>query len=223
MMDKLIEYCQARYAEEIEYKFSLSNIICWLLFLVALHSFYKIKLETLIQAIKELSLKEIFDTGNGILLNAPLSQILIAIAFAAFTSAACKKLSGFLFYLFSLKSDFTQLIIEITFKFLKNKNTETKKFLAENAREKLSTNQRKLKRLNSLSEICLCISISSFIGLKLNPINCITATAGILVFLYLSWKSFQLFIEEILPYFTAIKYSEDELTELMSAFEDSIK
>lgn len=220
-MDKLIEYCQARYNDELEYRLSLSNILCWMLFIISLHSFYNLKISTLICGFNEINIKLVTDLEAGIFPMLTISQLILSLLFVTATVWLSRKLSEGLFYLFCLKSDFGQLIIEITLSFMQKDIQVSKNILEDKARPTLEKNQKKLKRTKSISEIALAISACSLVGFEFNIINIGTALTGLAFFIIVTWRSFHFFIEEILPYFVAVNYSTGQLTELKSSFNSS--
>lgn len=220
-MDKLIEYCQARYNAELEYKFSLSNIICWALFIITLHSFYQLKIPTLIHGINTINMKLVTDLDTGILPTITISQLILSFLFVATITWLSRKFSEGLFYLFCLKSDFGQLIIDITLTFMKKDISISNSDLENKALPTLEKNQKKLKQTKSISEITLAISACSLSGLEFNLTNIGTALAGLIIFAIITWRSFHFFIEEVLPYFVAVNYSTGKLTELKSSFSSS--
>lgn len=220
-MEKLIEYCQTQYKIELDYKPTLANIFCWILFIISLHIAYTAKLPVFISGLNTIKLKLILDVIDGIIPNISITQPLISFIFVAGTMWTSRKLSEGLFFLFCLKSDFKKLIIDMTIIFLKQEMKSFKKTLGTQAKEKINTNKKRMKKTRSLAEVFLAGGACSLISLNFNIYNLLTAATGIIIFIAITWRSFHYFITDILPYSVAIQYSSDQLTDLEQTFNNS--
>lgn len=213
-MEKLIEYCQTRYNEELNYKLSLINIICWLLFVITIHAYYEKDTKLFLEIIKQTTIISIVDLESGIFSEFTIFQLIISLLCVLLTTWTSKNLSTGLFYIFCLKSDFTDLIIKISLEFINSKKTA----LAIHALPKLKENKKKIERMKSLSEISLAVTICGVIGFEFHPLNIATSLASFFIFIAITWMTFHKFIEEVLPYSVAANYSKGQLTEIMDSF-----
>lgn len=214
-MEKFLEFCQSRYQDELEQRLTLSNIICWGIFILSWHSFYKLKSPSLICALNQINVKYITDLDAGIIPMLTMSELAISIVFTAVIVWLSKKISAGLFYLFTLKGDFGKLITDITKEF--NSNTSPD-LLERNALPHLEKNQKKLRRSRSVSTIALALSACALLNLSFNLENFTIASLGFLFFIINTWRSFHFFIEEVLPYFIAVKYTAGELSDILESY-----
>ncbi|PRB80541.1 hypothetical protein [Pseudomonas sp. MYb185] len=217
-MEKFLEFCQSRYQDELEQRLTLSNIICWGIFILSWHSLYKLKSPSLICALNQINVKYITDLDAGIIPMLTISELAISILFTASILWLSKKISAGLFYLFTLKGDFGKLIIDITNKF--NSNTSPD-LLEKNALPHLEKNQKKLRRSRSLSTIALALSACALLNLSFNLENLTLTFLGLLFFIVNTWRSFHFFIEEVLPYFIAAKYTTGEISDIYDSYNAS--
>lgn len=220
-MDKLIEFCQERYSEEIDHKLSLANIATWSTYITSTHIFYELHNKSIIDGLSNIKLKSFLDFSDGIIPSMTLTQLISSIIFILLISWCTKKLSSFLFYLFCLKEDFQSLIIDITLNLIPKEGKLDKVQLERNAKSAIDLGKRKLKRQNTYGEIFLAISGCSLLGLEFNSINISVSLISLTLFVITTWKSFHVFIECILPYDVAIRFSHGELTEFGQSFKEN--
>lgn len=218
-MDKLIEYCQARYQEEVGFKFSLANIFAWLFFVTAIYIKFELGEEVIITGLNSIKVKLLMDLSEGVIPSLTMMQLIGSIAFVIVTAWLAREVAEGLFYLFCLKSDFQKLIVEMTILYSQHKdNGVAKKELGISAKTELEKNQRNLKRSRALAEIFLAMACCCIILFKLNFGNISLSLGGFAIFVVLTWRSFHYFISDILPYFVAVRYSADQLTLIKDSF-----
>ncbi|NNA66416.1 hypothetical protein [Pseudomonas gessardii] len=221
-MDKLIEYCQARYQEEVGFKFGLANIFAWFFFVTAIYVRYELNGDSAIAGFNGVKVKSLIDLSEGVIPSLTMMQLMISIAFVLVVVWLARKLGEGLFYLFCLKSDFQKLIVDMTILYSQHKdNVAAKKDLGISAKTELEKNQQKLKRSRVLAEMflamaCCCISVFRF-----DFFNVSLVIGCFMVFLVFIWRSFHYFISDVLPYFVAIRYSADQLTLIQDSFSAS--
>jgi hypothetical protein len=218
-MDKLLEYCQLLYEKELGYAISLANVITWLIFVVSVHVFYELNISSLYSGLNIVRLGSLFDLSDGVFAQITILQVTASLAFVAAVAWLTREISEGLFYLFTLKSDFGQLIIEITLKYISKNTFEKKDELEKAASARLELSQKRFRKYKNLAEISLAFALSSFVGLEFNLANAAIALVAMLLFLLVTWRSFHVFIEDILPYFVAINYSKNKLTDIRDAFD----
>lgn len=127
------------------------------------------------------------------------------------------------FYLFTLKSDFQLLVIEMTIIFHEHRHDELRRrALGLGAKVEIERNQKRIRRIRSLAELFLIVSLATVSVLPFSWINVGVALAGFIMFVVVTWSSFHFFIESLLPYFVAIKYSAGELTDIRTSFSDTL-
>lgn len=223
-MDKLLEYCKARYDEEVGFKFGLANIFSWLFFVICTRISSGESDQNLMSGLSAIKVKDILDMTDGVIPSITSLELLYSIGFVLILSWLAREMSEGLFYCFTLKSDFQLLIIEITIVLHSRAADEAKrKALGLGAKTEMERNQKKLRRKRCLAEMALSIGISTAIMLPLAGINIIAVAAGIIGFVILTWSSFHYFISDILPYQVAIKYSTGELTQIRDSYTSSQK
>ncbi|VVM63392.1 hypothetical protein PS645_01385 [Pseudomonas fluorescens] len=223
-MDKLIEYCKARYDEELGFKFGLANIFSWLFFVVCVRIGVDGTGLNIVNGLANVKLKAIIDMSDGAIPSLTMLQVLYSIAFVVLVIWISRKLSEGLFYMFTLKSDFQLLIIEMTIIFHEHKNDDLRKrALGLGAKVEIERNQKRIRRVRSLAELFLIISLATVLILPFSWINTGVVLVGVIVFIVITWSSFHFFIESLLPYFVAVKYSAGELTDIRTSFSDTLQ
>ena len=224
-MENLIEYCKDRYEEELEYRPSLSHVICWLLIAISIYSFYTLNEETLLDSIGKIKVSDLIGTESGVISSLTLTQLAFSIIIARTALIINNKISQALFYLFSLKSDFNDLVICITKQYLKANSDESKASLASKASALLEKHKKKLRNRLIITDIAISFSIGNLIGTlnHANATNITLSIIGAIASIVITWKSFHYFIEEILPYSIATNYSKGSLKEFNDLFEEAAK
>ncbi|MBN3965835.1 hypothetical protein IMW75_11150 [Pseudomonas gregormendelii] len=218
-MDKLLEYCKARYDEELGFKFSLANIFSWLFFVVCIHVGCALKSDNVLLGLSELKVKALIDMSDGVIPSLALTELISSVAFVLFVAWFARKLSEGLFFLFTLKSDFQLLIIDITLIYHGYKYDEAKRVaLGLDAKREIERNQKQAKRTRSLAEVFLAASMGILVVLHFTAVNLALGFVCFALFVVVTWRSFHFFISGILPYYVAIKYSAGELLEIKEAF-----
>lgn len=223
-MEKLIEFCQAKYKDELGFRFSLSNLFTIILFISCIYLRSTPENQALISGLNSIKIKTLIDMEDGIIPSLTLMQSIYSVAFMILIVWLSRKLSEGLFYLFSLKSDFQKTIIDITITYsASQENAAAKKELGISGKSTLERNQKKSNRTRGLAEIFLTTGTANLILFDQNLSNFAISIINITIYLAITWKSFHFFISDILPYYVAIKYSNNELTDLRSSFNDSQK
>lgn len=223
-MDKLLEYCKARYDEELGFKFGLANIFSWLFFIVCIHINSEGSGANILEGLSGVKLKTIIDMSEGAIPALSMLQVLYSIAYFILIIWMSRKLSEGLFYLFTLKEDFQLLIIEITIILHKHKGEELRKReLGLGAKVEIERNQKKIKRMRSVAEIFLSIAVATLLVLPFSGLNSIVIVASFIVFVVTTWSSFHFFVSDLLPYYVAVKYSAGELTEIRSSYSKALE
>ncbi|MFJ3413273.1 hypothetical protein [Pseudomonas protegens] len=223
-MDKLLEYCKARYDEELGFKFSLSNIFSWFFFVVCIHVYYDGESTNVIQGLSLLKVKSLMDFSDGVIPSLSILQVLYSIAFVIFVIWLSRKLSEGLFYLFSLKEDFAGFILEMTLLFHEHKHDDARRrALGLGAKVEIERNQKKIRRTRSVADLFLVIGIAVLFVLPFCWINFFVAVMSFSGFLVVMWCSFHFFVSDLLPYYVAIKYSAGELTEIRESYLASLQ
>ncbi|VVN27088.1 hypothetical protein PS684_04585 [Pseudomonas fluorescens] len=223
-MDKLLEYCKARYDEELGFKFGLANIFSWFFFVVCLRIGGDGKGANVLDGLSSVKLKAIIDMSDGAIPSLTMLQVIYSIAFVVAIVWMSRKLSEGLFYLFTLKSDFQLLVIEMTIIFHEHRHDELRRrALGLGAKVEIERNQKRIRRIRSLAELFLIVSLATVSVLPFSWVNVGVAFAGFIMFVVVTWSSFHFFIESLLPYFVAIKYSAGELTDIRTSFSDTLQ
>jgi len=65
-MDKLLEYCKARYDEELGFKFSLANIFAWLFFVVSIFISSNNLADVVFCGLSQIKVKKMLDMSDGV-------------------------------------------------------------------------------------------------------------------------------------------------------------
>ncbi|WP_223543695.1 hypothetical protein [Pseudomonas sp. BF-B-28] len=223
-MDKLLEYCKARYDEELGFKFSLSNIFSWVFFVVCIHVYYDGESKDVVQGLALLKVKSLMDFSDGVIPSLSILQVLYSIGFVIFVIWLSRKLSEGLFYLFTLKEDFGGLILEMTLLFHEHKSNDVRRrALGLGAKVEIERNQKRIRRTRSVAELFLVIGLAVLFVLPFGWVNLLVALVGFIVFLVVIWSSFHFFVSDLLPYYVAIKYSAGELTEIRESYSASLQ
>ncbi|WP_064119929.1 hypothetical protein [Pseudomonas fluorescens] len=223
-MEKLIEYCKARYDEELGFKFGLANIFSWIFYVVCVRVAGEGKASNVLEGLANVKLKSIIDMSDGAIPSLTMLEVLYSIAFVVFVIWLARKLSEGLFYMFTLKADFQLLIVEMTIIFHERKHDEVRRrALGLGAKVEIERNQKKIGRIRSLADLFLIIFLAILIVLPFSWINVGVAMAGFIMFTVVTWSSFHFFVESLLPYFVAVKYSAGELTDIRTSFSDTLQ
>lgn len=224
MMDKLLEYCKARYDEELGFKFSLSNIFGWFFFVICIHIYYDGESASVLHGLSLLKVKTLIDFSDGVIPALSILHVLYSIGFVIFVIWLSRKLSEGLFYCFTLKEDFGALILQITLLFHEHRGDDARRrALGLGAKVEIERNQKKIRRTRSVAELFLIIGLAVLIVLPFSWINLVVALVGFLVFLIVTWSSFHFFVSDLLPYYVAMKYSAGELTEIRESYQASLQ
>ena len=222
-MDKLLEYCKARYDEELGFKFSLSNIFGWMFFVVCIHIRGENESSDVVQGLAILKVKMLMDFTDGVIPSLSILQVLYSIGFVILVIWLSRKLSEGLFYLFTLKEDFAGLILDMTLLFHENKSDEARRrALGLGAKVEIERSQKKIRRTRSVAELFLVIGMAVILVLPFGWVNSIVVLTGICAFLIVIWSSFHFFVSDLLPYYVALKYSAGELSEIRESYSDSL-
>lgn len=217
-MDKLLEYCKKKYEEELGFKFSLANIYSWIFFIICINIGSTAN-QDIYHGLKDMKVKSVIDMTDGVIPSLSMADLIESIAFVILLSWLSRKLAEGLFYLYTLKADFQLLIIEITIVYHSHKYDETKrKALGLDAKTEIDTNQKRAKRIRSLSEVFLASAVGVALALELSWTNTLICIVALVAFLVTTWHSFSFFVSSILPYYVAVKYSAGELLEIKEAF-----
>lgn len=223
-MDKLLEYCKARYDEELGFKFSLSNIFSWVFFVVCIHVYYDVESHDVVQGLAVLKVKSLMDFTDGVIPSLSILQVLYSIGFVISVIWISRKLSEGLFYFFTLKEDFAGLILDMTLLFHESKSDDARRrALVLGAKVEIERNQKKIRRTRSVAELFLVIGLAVVIVLPFGWVNFSVALVGFCIFLVVIWSSFHFFVSDLLPYYVALKYSAGELTEIRESYSASLQ
>lgn len=223
-MDKLIEYCKARYDEELGFKFGLANIFSWFFFVVCIRIRGDGTGLDVVDGLSNVKLKAIIDMTEGAIPSLTMMQVIYSIAFVVAIIWISRKLSEGLFYMFTLKSDFQLLVIEMTIIFHEHRNDELRRrALGLGAKVEIERNQKRIRRIRSLAELFLIVSLATLSVLPFSWVNGGVVLVGFVIFVVVTWSSFHFFVESLLPYFVAVKYSAGELTDIRTSFSDSLQ
>lgn len=223
-MDKLLDYCKARYDEELGFKFSLSNIFSWFFFVICIHIYYDGESVSVLHGLSLLKVKSLIDFTDGVIPALSVLHVLYSIGFVIFIIWLSRKLSEGLFYCFTLKEDFGALILEMTLFFHEHRGDEARRrALGLGAKVEIERNQKKIRRTRSVAELFLVIGLAVLLVLPFGWINLAVALVSFLIFLIVLWSSFHFFVSDLLPYYVAIKYSAGELTEIRATYEASLQ
>ncbi|MCI8208163.1 hypothetical protein AUC61_01325 [Pseudomonas sp. S25] len=218
-MDKLLEYCKKRYDEELGFKFSLSNIYSWIFFVLCINIGSADPSPDIYRGLKDMKVKSLIDMTEGVIPSLAIADLLASVAFVISLAWLSRKLSEGLFFLFTLKSDFQLLIIDITIIYHGFKYDEAKrKAFGLDAKAEIDRNQKKARRIRSLGEVFLAMSLGILFALSFTWTNILISLASAIAFLIATWRSFSFFISSILPYYVAIKYSNGELLQIKEAY-----
>ncbi|WP_439867915.1 hypothetical protein [Pseudomonas syringae] len=224
MMDKLLEYCKARYDEELGFKFSLSNIFSWFFFVICIHIYYDTESTDVLQGLSLLKVKSLIDFTDGVIPALSILHMLCSIGFVILVIWLSRKLSEGLFYCFTLKEDFSALVLEITLVFHERRGDEARRrALGLGAKVEIDNNQKKIRRTRSVAELFLIACLGVLLVLPFNLINVAVVIIGFLAFVLIIWSTFYFFVADLLPYYVAIKYSVGELTEIQETFQASLR
>ncbi|MGC7839386.1 hypothetical protein ACPZMI_13115 [Pseudomonas wayambapalatensis] len=222
-MDKLLEYCKARYDEELGFKFSLANIFAWLFFVVSIFISSNNLSDVVFCGLSQIKVKNMLDMSDGVIPSLTMLQLLYSVGFVIATAWLCRSMSEGLFYLFTLKEEFKTLVIDITLKFHDVKGNDVqRKALGLGAKVEIDRNIKKIRRTTSLAEVFLVIALCTAILMPLSMINIIVFAVCGLTFLVIVWSSFHYFVSDVLPYHVAIKYSAGELAEIRQSYTASL-
>lgn len=218
-MEKLLEYCKNKYDEELGFKFSLANIYSWAFYVVCVHIGSGSQSSNVYYGLKEMKVKLLIDMSDGAIPSLSIAELLSSIAFVVLLAWVSKKLSEFLFYIFTLKSDFQLLIIDITIIYHNYRYDEAKRrALGLDAKAEIDRSQKRARRVRSLAEVFLATSFGILFVLGFTWINIILAVVAFMAFIIVTWRSFHFFVSSILPYYVAIKYSAGELLDIKEAY-----
>lgn len=221
-MEKLIEFCQTKYKDELGFKFGLANLFSLILFVACIYLQSTPASNNLIDGLNSIKVKALIDMDEGIIPSLTLMQLIYSVAFMIFIAWLSRKLSEGLFYLFSLKADFQKTIIDITITYSAHKdNAAAKKELGISAKSKLEKKQKQSNRTRALAETFLTTSIANIILFNASLQNITLSMITAAVYLAVTWRSFYFFVSDILPYYVAVKYSNDELSYFKDSFDDS--
>lgn len=222
-MDKLLEYCKARYDEELGFKFSLANIFAWLFFVVSIYISSNDLAGVIFCGLSEIKVKSMLDMSDGVVPSLTMLQLLYSMSFVIATAWLSRSMSEGLFYLFTLKEEFKTLVIDITLKFHDMKGDDAqRKDLGLGAQVEIDRNIKKIRRSSSLAEVFLVVALCTALLMPLSIINALIVALGSLAFLIIVWSSFHYFVSDILPYHVAIKYSAGELAEIRTSYTTSL-
>lgn len=222
-MDKLLEYCKARYDEELGFKFSLSNIFAWLFFVLSTFISTNKLSPVIFCGLAEIKVKDMMDMTDGVIPSLTMLQFLYSIGFVITMAWLSRSLSEGLFYLYTLKEEFKDLVIDITLKFHDVKgNDAQRKALGLGAKVEIDRNIKKIRRTTSLAEVFLVIAFSTCLLMPLSITNSLVITTCLVAFLVIAWSSFGYFVSDVLPYHVAIKYSAGELAEIRKSYQSSL-
>lgn len=204
-MESLVEYCKQQFSDEIDYKFSLANVACWMLCITSIYGFYTLKEETLIGAFNKITVKLFLSMEEGIVAELTITQLLGSLLFVVAVVWLSRRITEFLFYLFTLREDFNGYAGDVESKYrveIKN-NAAAAKILGEEASKVLPAKRKLFKLQQGLSEVILSLGFCSMLGLSFNSQNLIVLVVCVATFVVLNWKAFNYYVSEVFPYYAA--------------------
>lgn len=221
MIDQLTELCKEKFKGELEGVLTLANFSCWIFFIVSWHIFHALDEISLIKGLSKVKISELLDYSSGILSSFSILELLASFLFVYSISWLSREFSEGLFYLFSLRDDFDDHMIESNkiLLQLKKKNPMTMYFLGKEAEGKLSENRALYSRRRTTSQITLGASACSALGLNLATSNILVFVLFFSLFVIITWRGFYFYLENILPYYIAQKYSTGDF----AAFDEGIE
>ncbi|MEB2515716.1 hypothetical protein SOP85_09730 [Pseudomonas sp. YuFO20] len=224
-MEQLIEYCKQRFLDEFEYKFSLSNILCWALYLCSIYVYYDMKETSLFKGLSGVPISSLFDIKNGVLPDMSIIIIISSLIFVYVITTGVRALTEFMFYLFCLSHSLDTHLVKLVEKFRTiNKGDETAlKYIEKESSSKLSENSKILRRRQNFAEILITVFVCSWLSFRFDIGNIAIAFASALLFITSTWSSFKFFLSHVLPYYVAAKFLTNETPILGEGFSEATK
>ncbi len=215
MIEQISELCKEKFKGELDSVLTLANVVCWVLFLISWYVFYHIGKLTLLWGLSSVKVKTIFDFANGVFSSFSALEILISLLFVVSVSWVSRELSEGLFYLFTLREDFSGHMAECNITLLKLKKSSplAMHFLGKEAEVKLSEGRLTYSRRRTLSQIALGFGFSALIGLNMNFLNILIFLCAFVFFVMYSWAGFHFYVEKILPYYIAKEFTLGRLAD----------
>jgi hypothetical protein len=218
-MEKFWEYCQSKYKDELGFKFSLANLFSLLLFMTAAFMQTSTPADNLYGGLTQLKVKSLIDMTDGVIPSLTMMQLFWSIAFVIGIVWISRNFSEGMFYLFSLKSDFQQTIIDMSCIYAEQKKNPTAMHeLGVSAKTELEKKQKQANRSRAFTEIFLSVCCITILLFPLTATNICVSVGAFAIYGALTWKSFYFFVAEILPYHVAVRYSRNELTMFLESY-----
>ncbi|VEE14542.1 hypothetical protein [Ectopseudomonas mendocina] len=221
MIEQLTELCKDKFKGELDEALTLANILCWFFFVVSWHIFYTLEETNLIDGLSKVKINDAIDFSSGIFSTFSILELFASFIFVFVLSWLAKEMSEGLFFLFSLRDDFDSHMIESNkiLLQLKQKSPLAMFFLGKDAEAKLSQKRAAYSRKRTTSQIILGAAFSTMLGLNFTLPNLALFIFLFLFFVAYTWRGFYFYIENILPYHVAQKYSSGGF----ASFEDGIE
>lgn len=221
MIEQLTELCKDKFKGELDEALTLANILCWFFFVVSWHIFYTLEETNLIDGLSKVKINDTLDFSSGIFSTFSILELLASFIFVFVLSWLTREMSEGLFYLFSLRDDFDSHMIESNkiLLQLKQKSPLAMFFLGRDAEEKLSQKRATYSRKRTIAQIILGASFSAMLGLNFTITNLAIFLSLLLFFTTYTWRGFYFYIENILPYYVAQKYSSGEFASFKEGIE----
>jgi len=205
-MEELAKNIQQRYVDEITSKYPIHRFLCLYLYLLAFYIYYTKHDCRLLLSIREIKVKFLFDFGDGLLSEASLFQLLIAVIMIFITARLSFIIKNRSFKVMSSLSDFDGYVLRLKEKVAKAKpeNNAIAYSLTSDVSKQLDIKRTILRGKQVISEIVITLIICLLIGIKnMIYVDWLLIAGGVAIVIFAQWEAFKVYIAEFLPYFVA--------------------
>ena len=205
-MEELAKKIQEKYIDDITAKYPLHRFFCLFIYLLSFYIYYIKKEGRLISALAEVKISYLFDFSEGLLSEASVLQLMIAIICTLLVARLSNFLKSHLFNFFSSLSKFNDYVLNLkkSVEVVRPENNAIAWSLTADISKQLEIKRVKLRAKQSIAEIVLTFIVCMLIGLiNLNVVDAIIIVGCIFIIVFAHWESFKVYISEFMPYYVA--------------------
>lgn len=205
-MEDLAKNIQQRYIDEITSKYPIHRFLCLYLYLLAFYIYYTKHDSRLFFSVQEIKIKFLFDFGGGLLSQASIFQLLIAVIMTFITARVSLLIKNHAFKIMSSLSDFDGYVLRLKEKVssARPENNAIAYSLTSDVSKQLDIKRAMLRGKQAVSEIVITLIICLLIGIKnMIYVDWLLMFGGVAIVIFAQWEAFKVYIAEFLPYFVA--------------------